>query len=380
MKTKIKKIVKKVVSFQPIKNIILFESFPDYSDNTKNVFDEMIAKGVNNKYKLVWICYDNGSDIVLNQKFKDVKNVKFVSYYDKVYKLYYKNVAKAYICCNMFFERVKPTQKYFFLAHGCALKNASGKYSLPKFAQDADVMTISDYLAPFDAHNLRCNVECMKNFGYARNDDLFEKINPHIAFSEKEFDKIIYWLPTYRQHSSGSASHSDISMPILYTEKEAQQLNECAKNNDTLIVVKVHKAQDLTMINEFNLSNLIFIKNDFFYDKDFTNYQVLGSVDAMISDYSSVYYDYLLCDKPIGLCFDDFEEYNKREGFTMDPNVILKGGEKLYNIDDLCAFVESVANGEDELSAERNEIKNLVHDHIDNKSAERIVDYIMTKL
>jgi CDP-glycerol glycerophosphotransferase (TagB/SpsB family) len=219
----------------------------------------------------------------------------------------------------------------------------------------------------------------MKPLGYARNDDLFRKIDVHQVFPNLDFEKVIYWLPTYRQHFWGVANHSDISMPIIYTQQDANLINECAVKNKMLIIVKVHQVQDVTKISEYNLSNLIFIKNDFFDDKDFTNYQLLGSSDAMISDYSSVYYDYLLCDKPIGLCFDDFEEYNKREGFTMDPNVILAGGEKIYNTNDFCDFIANVAQGKDLLKEKRNEIKLMCHDNIDNKSSERIVDYLEEK-
>lgn len=378
MKSIIKKILEFIILLFPLKNIIIFESYPTYSDNTKKVFDELLARGYNKKYKLVWLhLYEECAD-EQKEMLKDIHNVKIVSLGDRKH-YYYLYFAKAIIVCNSFLQKKRNNQYYCDLAHGCALKNAVG-YSLPPMCEDADVMTISEYMAPFDAHNLSHNPECMKALGYARNDDLFNNVDLKKIFGSHNFSKVIYWLPTYRQNRWGDPFHSDISMPILYTENEAKQLNACARDNDVLMVVKVHPAQDLSKIQEFNLSNVIFIKNEFFFDKDFTNYQLLGSSDAMISDYSSVYYDYLLCDKPIGLCFDDFEEYKKREGFTMDPDVILKGGEKLYNIDDLCAFVKSVANGEDKLYTERNEIKNLVHDHTDNQSTKRIVDYLETKI
>lgn len=378
MKSIIKKILEFFIFRLPLRNIIIFESYPTYSDNTKKVFDEFMARDYNKKYKLVWVHLDD--ECVDEQKriFKDVDNVEFVSFDNKKY-YYYKYFAKAYIVCNIFLSKAREKQYYCDLAHGCALKNAVD-YSLPKMCKDADIMTISEYMAPFDAHNLSHNPECMRALGYARNDDLFNKIDVKKVFSNQNFSKMIYWLPTYRQNRWGDKFHSDISMPILYTENEAKQLNSCAKDHDVLVVVKVHPAQDLSKVQEFNLSNVVFIKNEFFINKDFTNYQLLGSCDAMISDYSSVYYDYLLCDKPIGLCFDDFEEYKKREGFTMDPDVILKGGEKLYNIEDLCSFVKSVASGEDKLCSERNEIKNLVHDNIDANSTKRIVDYLETKI
>ncbi len=380
IKQLIKSAVDKITDNFNIKNIILFESVPAYSDNTKAVFDEMIKREFNNSYQLIWVCEKKEEVKDLNEYFKETKNVKCVGVSDFVYKFYYRKTAKAFIVCNLFLLKAKPEQYYCDLAHGCALKNAAGTYSLPKSCKDADVMTISNYMAPYDAHNLMCDVKCMKPLGYARNDDLFKQINVHKYFNNISFDKVIYWLPTYRQNRWGDRVHSDISMPIIYSRENAERVNEEAKRNNVLIIVKVHPAQDLSKISEFNLSNLVFIKNDFFSGKDITNYQLLGSSDAMLSDYSSVYYDYLLTDKPIGLCFDDFEEYSKREGFTMNVDEILAGGEKLYNVDDLCNFIKSVAEGEDRLKDKRNEIKNLVHDRIDNQSSVRITDYLENKI
>lgn len=382
---KLKKIVvsliNKIFNLLPLGNYILFESYPCYSDNTKPVFDELVRRGWNKKYKFIWVC-ETEADVRLMKKIStDFANFKCVCQGSFIYRLYYKKVAKAFIVCNIMLHKAKPDKQYYcHLAHGCALKNASGKYSLPAECADADVLTISKYMAKFDAINFNCSESNMMPLGYARNDDLFAGIDVKKVFPNKSFDKVIYWLPTYRQHRYGTAVHSNISMPIIDDINNAVKLNDCAKECGVLIVVKVHHAQDLSKITEYDFSNLTFIKNDFFEDKPFTNYQLLGSSDALVSDYSSVYYDYLLCDKPIALCFDDFEEYKKREGFTVDPDMILAGGKKLYTADDFCAFIKSVADGKDELCEKRREIRDLVHDHIDNKSTQRIVDYLETKI
>ena len=52
----VKKLIKKVIiSLFPLRKIMVFESVPDLSDNTRAVFDEMIKRGVNKKYKMVWL-------------------------------------------------------------------------------------------------------------------------------------------------------------------------------------------------------------------------------------------------------------------------------------------------------------------------------------
>lgn len=381
MKKYLINLYEKVLNLFPLKNIVLFESFPDYSDNTKCVFDEMVNRSLNQKYRLIWV-FDSKKDYqMLKSYLENNYGVKVILFQSRLYKYYYRIVSKAYIVCNILIEKYSKKQYYCDLAHGCAFKNCAGHYNFPDICKDADVMTISDFMAPYDAKNLGCSVSCMRPLGYARNDDLFNKIDLINCLGiSSSINKVIYWMPTYRQHNYSGANYSDISMPIINTSEKANVINECAKDNNTFIVVKVHSAQDLSMVEEYNLSNILFIKNDFFDDKTFTNYQLLGSCDALLTDYSSVYYDYLLCDKPIGLCWEDFDEYKEREGFTVDPDFIMAGGEKIYSTDDLCAFISRVSSDEDLLKEKRNEIKNTVHAHVDNQSTKRIVDYIEQKL
>lgn len=366
-----------------IKDIILFESLPSYSDNSKLVFDELIKRKVNEKFIIYWIVSDDNAHLI-----PQLKNVKFIdlnaggilkqlSARARLIKLEY--TARLFIMSNNFLFKKRDGQFSVNLAHGEALKNCRGHYNLPDCVDS--VMCLSDYLAEFDAVNFKCNKERMLSLGYARNDLLFcDKIDTGKIFDKSDFSKLIYWLPTYRQHKNGRMTSSDIAFPILYNESIAVRINNFAAEKKVLLVIKPHPAQDMRNIKSLNLSNIIFIDNTFLYENGIENYQLLGSADALISDYSSVYYDYLLCDKPIGLCFDDFESYNKNEGFTVDPEFILAGGEKMYNEQDLCAFIGRIAAQEDILSVTRNQICDLCHKYKDNKSTQRIADYIMEKI
>ena len=367
-----------------LKNIIVFESLPIYTDNAKYVFDELINNNVLSKYKVWWITKNNNDNITFSQK-----NVKVINtgvsnpikrLIVKIQKLYIISSAKFLISSNEFLPKINTKKQYYLnLAHGAALKDCSNHYNLPDYYDEA--ISMSDYLAKYDAINFNCDVEKMNVLGYPRNDLLFgRKKDIQSIFKFSNFEKSIYWMPTYRQHYNKKRAFSSIAFPIIYNESIAVEINDCAKDNNLLIIVKPHPAQDMSRIKKLNLSNLVFIDNDFLSKNNIENYELLCSVDAMISDYSSVYYDYLLCDKPIGLCFDDFDEYNKNEGFTVDPNFILAGGEKIYNTQDMCDFIEHIANGEDKLKDKRNEIKNLCHLYKDDKSAKRVADYILNKI
>lgn len=372
----IKKIVKYIITKLPLQNIILLESYPDYTDNALAVFNELIKRKINKKYKIIWI---TDKDIPLPQDLA-FKNVSSLYKEEKDKYFYYTNRAKCILCGNIFIDKRRNRQYFMFLAHGAAFKYCKGKYSLPENCVNDDALTFSEFMAKYDASNLSANEKNFLPLGYPRNDTLLNSdIDAKKLFENYNFEKIIYWLPTYRQNRWG-ANHSSISIPVIHDENAASVINECAKKNNVLIVVKPHPAQVMSFVLKMNLSNLVFIDNDFLTEKGVNNYELLGASDALITDYSSVYFDYLIADKPIGLCWEDFEEYKKNEGFTIDPEIIMKGGEKIYNPEELCSFIERISNGEDFLNGERRKICKLVHKYPDGGATKRVVDHILNRL
>ena len=49
------RIYSKFINLFGLKKYVLFESIPDFSDNTLYVFNEMIKRGLNKKYKFIWV-------------------------------------------------------------------------------------------------------------------------------------------------------------------------------------------------------------------------------------------------------------------------------------------------------------------------------------
>ena len=365
---------KTLLNTLPLKNYIIFESFPDFSDNTKAVFDEMLKRKYNEKYKLIWITQKN---IRRNKKIKNVSSIYCWNHslFYHLKRTYYLSRARLVITCNMFLKKYSNKQTHFHLSHGAAIKNCSEHYCYPDTINKA--LCISDYLAETDSFSFSFPTDKFISLGYPRNDDLFKNRNIKSLFNN-DFNKIVYWLPTFRQYKGfgDTKIYSDISIPIIYKLEAAKIVNECAKVNNVLIVVKPHFSQNISKITQLNLSNIIFINDEFFRKNKISNYQFLGNCDALLTDYSSVYYDYLLCDKPLGLCWEDYDLYSKNVGFAVDMDTVMAGGEKIYTTEDLCSFISHVANGEDVLKEQRNKLCSLLHKYRDNQSSKRVVDYI----
>lgn len=362
-----------------LKNYVIFHSFPPLADNSRAVFDEFVKRGLNKKYKLVWIC--NANDDVSIDTDNTIILKSRHSLRERIAIIYCKSKAKALIDCNG--DIGKSNNKYkqyeFYVMHGSSTKDVSKFYNLPDSVDY--ICNMSSFFADKDAYSLKISESRIASLGYPRNDWLFENsVDLHALFPNKSFSKAVYWMPTYRQHKGFDVlNFSSISFPIIYNEEIAFEINENAKKNDILIICKPHFAQDISRIKALNLSNLIFIDEAFLEKNKLQNYLLLGSVDAMLTDYSSVYADYLLCDKPVGLCWDDFDDFNKKEGFVVDVDTFFAGGVKIYNTEDFNRFINDLAAGNDTLRATREKVKAQIHDYTDNKSSQRVADFIIEK-
>lgn len=371
-----KKFIKKLLIFiskvLPPKKIIIFESAPDYSDNSKAVFEEMLRRNLNNKYKLIWICFEK-----IKKNYPIIKKVKFISS-TKVYSWWLIQRAKCIICCNQFIYSSNKNAFNVYLCHGNPLKNTKGYYVVPKEFQCilASSEGTKEILSSFYGYESNR----IYPLGYPRNDILCKESNLDLhKLLNKNFKKIIVWYPTVRQFKGGRTTGTDHALPIIWNEEKAISLNDFASSIDILIVLKPHFAQNVSNIKILNLSNIVFIDDSFFEKNDISSYQFVASCDALLTDFSSIYYDYTLCDKPIGLIWEDYEEYKKNPGFSIDVDFVMKGGKKIYCLDDLKAFLDNVSNGIDYLKSERRVIRDFANCSTDGRNSERVVNFIIDK-
>ena len=107
----------------------------------------------------------------------------------------------------------------------------------------------------------------------------------------------------------------------------------------------------------------------------------MNGVDLLITDYSSVYFDYLLLDRPIIFVPVDLEEYRKTRGFLLEPYDYWTPGKKALNQKDLQNMILQSFIKDDNVER-RNELKNIVHYYQDGNSSERVwnlIDRILMK-
>ncbi len=206
------------------------------------------------------------------------------------------------------------------------------------------------------------NVENIKITGFPRNDNLFNN-----GFNKEgpQYKKIIY-LPTFR---GGAGSQIDLFFEYGFnTNKWIKYL----ENNNIILYVKMHpfnlpKEEVKNVLTKSK--NIIFLE-----DEDVSEF--LPSMDILITDYSSVYIDYLLTNKPLIFAPFDFEEYlcNDREFYYNYEEVT--PGPKCMNWDDVLGWVDKYNNSE-LFSIDRKLLQDSFHKYTDSGSSERVYNEIV---
>lgn len=109
-------------------------------------------------------------------------------------------------------------------------------------------------------------------------------------------------------------------------------------------------------------------------------YDVLREFDFLITDYSSVYFDYLLTDKPIIFAPFDMEDYveNDRE-FYYDYDDMTPGP-KARNWGQVLSLIEEAIVSPEKYKSERQRVRSLFHKYLDDKSSERVFEEIRKEM
>lgn len=382
-----KKILKNLIYNLPLhlKDYIILESNPDLSDNTYALYKILLKNKVNEKYKLFW--FVNDKSMYKNIK---IKNVYFVNcfgkttFFQKLKKLYINIKAKYIIDCNKLVYKKNKKQKRLYLGHGMPYKKVTEYCNL--IGETDYILSLSDFFNDNLSNLYLTDKSKIVSLGFPRNDYLFSKTkNIKTIFKDKNYDKIIVWLPTYRQRKNKNTSLNmensyKLGIPVVYNIEMLKNLNNLLKNFNMLLVLKPHPAQDLSVLKTEKLSNFIVLTDQFLDKENIGLYEFLGQTDGLITDYSSVYYDYLLVDKPIAITTDDLEEYKKIFDFVYDDIFDVIKGEYINNFDDLKTFLNNVSNGNDVAQEERENMKKKLHQYPDGNSSKRVYDFLINNM
>lgn len=219
--------------------------------------------------------------------------------------------------------------------------------------------------------NMEQFIEC----GMPRNDLLFHvngrKILKEILNYVGE-PRIIMYLPTFRQIENRGINGSASGYLYNMDGFSYDTLDKFCRKNNIIFIIKPHPSDMLWASEKLKESEYIRILTEE-QCREYCTYSYLNAVDLLITDYSSVYFDFLLLNRPIVFLGQDETEYEDNRGFLIEPLDFWRPGEKVYAFQQCMEVLEKlICFGEDRYQQQRKLVKELVHKHCDGHSSERL--------
>jgi CDP-glycerol glycerophosphotransferase (TagB/SpsB family) len=133
------------------------------------------------------------------------------------------------------------------------------------------------------------------------------------------------WLPTYRQSVYGAVRvDGNIIKDIFNVNSDLSLVDAALRQNECVCLVKPHPMAKVNKDMFARYSNLVYIDENTISDLGITLYQLLGQSDFLITDISSVYFDYKYTNRPIIIYCPDLYEYKESRGFVAPIDTLIE--------------------------------------------------------
>lgn len=180
----------------------------------------------------------------------------------------------------------------------------------------------------------------MLHVGYPRCDFLLQDDNyVNNYFTEYEskeyqdivnllsnYDKVYVYMPTFRDDQHDFIKSSGINFP---------KLDDLFKKKNYLLIIKLHPATRIDNIDFKGFDNIVAL------DQHFDIYPILKKSDVLITDYSSIYYDYILMDEKDVILFPfDYDEYIKNSRDLAFDYLTYTPGVKAWSFNNLIKIIQ----------------------------------------
>ena len=346
--------------------ILIYSANDRLRDNSGAVLEYLINNEYYKKYKIICACgnYDEYSS-------PDKQRVVFTGKSNAIYQY----MRSKYVFYSFGQIPIKPTKKQtvIYTTHGIPLKKI---VEVKKLDLYFTYMTItSEFFKEKIAEAYQCPKEKIFICGEPKTDKMF------VNSKNEDSIKLILWTPTFRQ--SDYLGYDDSHMAFLlpfFADNEWESLNDELSSKKVKIIAKLHPMQKTKSFSEAVYSNLEIYNDDSFRNRGMDIYELLGKSNALIADYSSIYLEYLLINRPIGFTMADYEDYKNTRGFILGDQSKFMPGKKIYSRDDFYGYIDDITNGIDNFVDERNKMRELFHQYKDGNNCERIIDFAGIKI
>jgi CDP-glycerol glycerophosphotransferase (TagB/SpsB family) len=166
---------------------------------------------------------------------------------------------------------------------------------------------------------------------------------------------VIAYLPTFRASQTTLEAHLDFPA-----------LDAFLAEHDAWLLIKTHPFETLELGEDY--TQILHLPSDL------DPFPVLNQTDVLITDYSSVYFDFLLLDRPVVFYPFDLEAYSSDRGFYFEYDSVTPGP-RAYNFEELLGALKTVLDSDD-FSQRRHAVCDRFFEHPAGTHAERTVSAI----
>ncbi|MBJ09937.1 MAG: hypothetical protein CMP66_00560 [Flavobacteriales bacterium] len=359
----------------PKTNLIVFtgQSGIHYSHNTKSVFEYLQKETPDLQF--VWATNHKS----VYNKVSNLYGADSLVYIFSLKGVFALLRAKA-ICLSHGFGdisniRLSSKTKVVQLWHGIPLKNIGvldrsfDSNQKKKYAANSQCYDMVISCSKTEQMNLaKCfsiDENLVKVTGLPRNDTLLREKEASLLKRYPFLNsKIILHAPTFR----------DSGKPVDYfpfEDLELDRIHHFLEINNAYLLLRGH-INEVVIGEESETYNsrIISANQDKFEDV----MELLKYVDVLITDYSSIYIDFLLLDRPIIFLPYDIDEYQQYRGFLYDYAAVTPGP-KPKTLDSFLEEMDNALKGD--LAVNYNEVKNQFHFYQDDNSSKRVFDAII---
>ncbi len=231
------------------------------------------------------------------------------------------------------------------------LKKAARIYFKKIFSENYTcILTTSHELIPLMARSFAVSEDKIKVWGQPRNDGLFQKNDCREILGQlfpdlPEYTKTVLYAPTFRDYGQVQL--------FPFKNFDQKQLEAFLDEKNMLLFIRTHVAEQGSAAPYLG-KRIRFLGNE--QAEDVTG--ILNIFDCLITDYSSIYIDYLLTDKPMIFLPYDRQQYLDGRGMNFDYDDVTPGP-KPETFND---FLDALSPKEDFWKSERTRVNRLFNE------------------
>jgi CDP-glycerol glycerophosphotransferase len=308
------------IKMQP--NQVLFVSYggQKYDDSPRVIYEYLLEHPLPEKHKYIW-AFNHP------EEFPEVENSIKID----TLKYYIVALQSAYWITNSSAARglnfKKTNTKNYFFTHGMTgikkigadIEQTKGIFERNFKEERTAIFIEGKFETEILVHAWRYPREIFINTGLPRNDDLVTVTSEEIAIIREKLGiptnkKVILYTPTFREQSRDASYSNTLKIPFDFKQWE----REFGREYVLLLTAHYEVAKLLGEIPQND-----FVVNAFKYP--ILN-DLLKVADIMISDYSSVVFDYAILERPVFCYGYDYDTYIVQRGVYTDLEELFSHG------------------------------------------------------